>query len=128
MYGIVTTLTGITFGTVLARTVDAHMNAGFGVLSDIDLRFTMRFNFNASNPKLDHDALMAGLGRRPLRTCNRIARKETPELTSVHHWAAQIRYGLVGNPEVLCVAEASDILLRNVCAPRTKCAVLDPVV
>jgi uncharacterized protein (DUF302 family) len=126
MYGFTTTLTGITFEQALSRTIEALKGEGFGVLSDIDVRGTMKDKLGiemppyrilgACNPKLAHQALQAVPDIGLLVPCNVIVREEAPQRILIGFLDPQIMVGLVGRPEVQAVADAAERLLRSACA------------
>jgi uncharacterized protein (DUF302 family) len=126
MYGFTTTLTGITFELALSRTIEALKGEGFGVLSDIDVRGTMKDKLGvemppyrilgACNPKLAHQALQAVPDIGLLLPCNVIVREEAPQRIVIGFLDPQIMVGLVGRPEVQAVADAAERLLRSACA------------
>ena len=79
-YGYTAHLPGVSFDEARARTVDALKNEGFGVLTEIDVRSTLKAKLDrdfrryvilgACNPQLAHRALEAELGIGLLLPCN----------------------------------------------------------
>ena len=71
-YGYTAHLPGVSFDEARARTVDALKNEGFGVLTEIDVKSTLKAKLDrdfrrdvilgACNPQLAHRALEAELG------------------------------------------------------------------
>jgi uncharacterized protein (DUF302 family) len=126
MYGFTTTLTGMSFHDVLAKTLDALKAEGFGVLSDIDVQRVMKEKLGADmppyrilgacNPPLAHKALQAEPDIGLLLPCNVIVREEAPGRIVVGFLDPQTMVGLVGRPEVQPVADEAEQRLRRVCA------------
>jgi uncharacterized protein (DUF302 family) len=126
MYGFTTTLTGMAFEQALSRTIEALKGECFGVLSDIDVRSTMKTKLGvemppyrilgACNPKLAHQAPQAAPGIGLLLPFNVIVREEAPQRIVIGFLDPQIMVGLVSKPEVQAVADAAERLLRSACA------------
>ncbi len=126
MYGFTTTLQGVSFEGVLARTIDALKAEGFGVLSDIDVQRTMKEKLavempqyrilGACNPALAHQALQAEPDIGLLLPCNVVVREEGAGRVVVGFLDPRIMVDLVGKPEVSAIAGAAEQRLRRVCA------------
>ena len=126
MYGFTTTLTGVSFETALAKTLDALKAEGFGVLSDIDVQHAMKEKLGvemrpyrilgACNPGLAHRALQAEPDIGLLLPCNVIVREQAPGSVVVGFLDPQTMVGLVGRAEVKPVADQAEQLLRRACA------------
>lgn len=126
MYGFTTTLTGLTFDAVLARTIEALKAEGFGVLSDIDVQRAMKEKLQvemppyrilgACNPPLAHQALLAEPDIGLLLPCNVIVREQSPGTVVVGFLDPQTMVGLVGRDEIKPVADAAEARLRRACA------------
>jgi uncharacterized protein (DUF302 family) len=79
-YGYTAHLPGVSFDEARARTVGALNNEGFGVLTEIDVKSTLKAKLDrdfrryvilgACNPQLAHQALEAELGVGLLLPCN----------------------------------------------------------
>jgi uncharacterized protein (DUF302 family) len=79
-YGYTAHLDGVTFDDARARVTDALKEQGFGVLTEIDVKATMKAKLNrdfrryvilgACNPELAHRALETELGVGLLLPCN----------------------------------------------------------
>jgi len=121
-YGYTTHLTGMSFDEARARTVDALKNEGFGVLTEIDVKSTLKAKLNrdfrqyvilgACNPQLAHQALEAELGIGLLLPCNVcVWEEEGGSVVSIARPEAM--FDLVKRPDVQPVAQEADQRLRR---------------
>ncbi|MFW5967758.1 MAG: DUF302 domain-containing protein, partial [Persicimonas sp.] len=79
-YGITTTLEGVGYEEAIARVTEALKEEGFGVLTDIDVRKTLKKKLDvehrnyiilgACNPELAHEALQTEHAIGLLLPCN----------------------------------------------------------
>jgi uncharacterized protein (DUF302 family) len=123
-YGYETTLTGLSFEGAVGRVTDALKEQGFGVLTEIDVKDTLKRKLDldfrryvilgACNPHLAHQALQAEPQIGLLLPCNVVV-QETPEGTiAVALAAPQAMFKLVDNPAMAAVAEEAETRIRNV--------------
>ena len=121
-YGYTAHLPGVSFDEARARTVDALKNEGFGVLTEIDVKSTLKAKLDrdfrryvilgACNPQLAHRALDAELGIGLLLPCNVCVWEE--EGGSVVSMARpDAMFELVNRPDVQPVAHEADQRLRR---------------
>ena len=128
-----TTTTQYTFGTVLDRPIDdartlvadALRAEGFGVLTEIDVRSTLREKLGverepylilgACNPHLAHRALEADPSIGALLPCNVVLRAED-DRTRVEILDPMAALGLTGSSDVESVATEAHERLRRVVA------------
>lgn len=122
-YGYSAHLAGVPFGEARARTVDALKNEGFGVLTEIDVKSTLKAKLDrdfrryvilgACNPQLAHQALEAELGIGLLLPCNVcVWEEEGGSVVSIARPEAM--FELVNRPDVQPIARAADQRLRRV--------------
>jgi uncharacterized protein (DUF302 family) len=112
------------FGEALERMRAALKEQGFGILTEIDVRQTMKAKLDvefrpyvilgACNPPLAHRALSADLGIGLLLPCNVVVYDNLDGTSTVEAMDPQAALGLVGdNPAIVQVAsEARDRLRR----------------
>jgi len=128
-----TTQAHYTFGTVLERSIDdartlaadALRAEGFGVLTEIDVRSTLREKLGierdpylilgACNPGLAHRALEADPSIGALLPCNVVLRAEDGR-TRVEILDPMSALGLTGSSDVAAVADEAQERLRRVVA------------
>jgi uncharacterized protein (DUF302 family) len=117
----------IEFERALARVVAALQEQGFGVLTTIDVKQTLKQKLNqefrnyvilgACTPPLAHRALEAELEVGLLLPCNVIVYDLGPDRTAVSAMAPLAALGIVGdNPGLEAVAREAEARLRNVLA------------
>jgi len=121
-YGHTVHLAGVPFDDARARTVEALKNEGFGVLTEIDIKSTLKAKLDrdfrryvilgACNPQLAHRALEAELGIGLLLPCNVcVWEEEGGSVVSIARPEAM--FELVNRQEVQPVAREADQLLRR---------------
>jgi uncharacterized protein (DUF302 family) len=121
-YGYTALLAGVSFDEARARTVDALKNEGFGVLTEIDVIFTLKAKLGrdfrryiilgACNPQLAHRALEAELGIGLLLPCNVcVWEEEGGSVVSMARPGAM--FELVNREDVQLVAHEADQRLRR---------------
>jgi uncharacterized protein (DUF302 family) len=112
----------MSFDEARARTVDALKNEGFGVLTEIDVKSTLKAKLDrdfrryviigACNPQLAHQALEAELGIGLLLPCNVcVWEEEGGSVVSIARPEAM--FDLVKRPDVQPVAQEADRRLRR---------------
>ena len=112
-YGVGRDLTE-SFDTVLPRVLEALKVEGFGVITEIDVKKTMKEKLGvdgrphvilgACNPKLAHAALAVEADLGLLLPCNVVV-YETDTGTRVATINAGVMLGMVGNPELAPIAD-----------------------
>ncbi len=122
-YGFGTTI-DLPYEQTVARTRGALQEQGFGVLTEIDVKQTMKakldFDFRpylilgACNPPLAHRALSADLGIGLLLPCNVVVYDNGDGTSTVEVMDPEAALGLVGdNPAVAEVAREAGSRLRQ---------------
>jgi len=115
------------YDTAVARTTEALKAEGFGVLTTIDVRQTLKQKLDrdfrkyvilgACNPPLADRALHAELEIGLLLPCNVIVYERAPGQATVAAMAPMAALGLVGdNADLKTVAAEADARLRRVLA------------
>jgi uncharacterized protein (DUF302 family) len=112
----------IPYDEAVTRASEALMQQGFGVLTAIDVRQTLRQKLDrefrpyvilgACNPGLADRALHAELEIGLLLPCNVIVYQREPGASTVAAMAPLPAMGLVGNADVAAVAKEADARLR----------------
>ncbi len=113
----------LTFEAAEGRTRELLKAEGFGVLTEIDVRGTLKEKLGADfrsyrilgacNPRLAHQALMAEAGIGLLLPCNVVIEEADGGTTRVRFLEPIAALGIVGNPTVEPIAkEASERLHR----------------
>lgn len=107
----------------LERTTAALKDQGFGVLTTIDVRQTLKQKLDrdfrkyvilgACNPSLADRALHTELEIGLLLPCNVIVYEREPGTSSVAAMAPLPTMGIIGNKELEAVAREADTRLRN---------------
>jgi uncharacterized protein (DUF302 family) len=107
----------------LERATAALKEEGFGVLTTIDVRQTLKQKLDrdfrkytilgACNPSLADRALHAELEVGLLLPCNVVVYEREPGASSVAAMAPLPAMGIIGNPELVGVAREADARLRN---------------
>jgi uncharacterized protein (DUF302 family) len=113
----------IAYDEAVERTTAALKNEGFGVLTTIDVKQTIKQKLDkdfrryvilgACNPPLAHRALTAELEIGLLLPCNVIVYETTPDKSVVAAMAPLAAMDVVGNSELHDVAQEADARLRR---------------
>jgi uncharacterized protein (DUF302 family) len=121
-YGYTTHLPGVSFDEARSRIVDALKKEGFGVLTEIDVKATLKAKLDrdfrryvilgACNPQLAHRALEAELGIGLLLPCNVcVWEEEGGSVVSIARPEAM--FELVNRQDVQPVAQEASQRLRR---------------
>jgi uncharacterized protein (DUF302 family) len=112
----------VPYEVAVERATEALKQEGFGVLTSIDVRQTLKQKLDrdfrpyvilgACNPVLADRALHAELEIGLLLPCNVVVYERTPGTATVVAMAPLPAMGLIGNPDVVAVAKEADARLR----------------
>ena len=112
------------FATAVSRVTDALKAEGFGVLTEIDVKETLKKKLNvdfhpykilgACNPGLAHRALMAAPEVGLLLPCNVVVSQVDDQHTQVSIIDPMGMMGFVGKPELTPIAEEARVKLDRV--------------
>lgn len=122
-YGFDTTLQGTSFADAISRVTEALQGEGFGVLTEIDVRATLKKKLDvefrpytilgACNPPLAKQALEAEPDIGLLLPCNVVVQQLDDQRVRVSIADPKAMFRLVDDPKVAPVADEAEQRLRR---------------
>ncbi|MCB9475824.1 MAG: DUF302 domain-containing protein [Deltaproteobacteria bacterium] len=123
-YGLTKTL-DTDYETALERVTAALKTQGFGVLTEIDVKATMKAKLDkdfrkykilgACNPPIAHEALSRDPGIGLLLPCNVIVFENDEGKVVVSFARPKALFQIIDNPDVAAMAEQVEELIRKAC-------------
>lgn len=128
-YGFETELKNNDYGVVVERVTDELKKEGFGVLTEIDVKQTLKKKLDvdfrpyvilgACNPQLAHQVLQSEAQIGLLLPCNVVVQEREAGTIVVSFADPRAMFSLVDNPEVAPIAKEVEERLRRVMAALT---------